>query len=72
MSDQRSRGGKKDGGNNPQEPEQHQTVHAGQPRPESDKPSDQGRKPMDRPKDDPSQAPESGTRDRPDDADRNG
>jgi hypothetical protein len=62
MSDQRSRGGKKQGGNDPQNPEQHQTVHANQPRPESSDPSDQGRKPMDRPKGDPSEAPESGTR----------
>jgi len=61
MSEQRSRGGKKTGGDTPQDSEQHQTVHAGQPRPESNKPSDQGKKPMDRTdKDDPSQAPESG------------
>jgi len=72
MSDQRSRGGKKQCGNNPPAPEEHQTVHANQPRPESSKPSDQGQKPMDRQKDDPSQAPESGTRDRPDGAGGNG
>jgi len=65
MSDQQSRGDKKRSGNDPQAPETHQTAHANQPRPESEKPSDQGFKPKDRPKDDPSEAPESGTRDRP-------
>jgi len=68
MSDQRSRGGKKQSGNDPQHPEQHQTVHEGRPRPESSDPSDQGRKPMDRPKDDPSTAPESGTGEAPDES----
>jgi hypothetical protein len=65
MSDQRSRGGKKEGGDNPQAPETHQTVHANQPRPESAKPSEQAFKPKERQTDDPSEAPESGTRDRP-------
>jgi hypothetical protein len=64
MADQRSRGGKKQGGSNPANPEQQQTTHVNQPRPESSKPSDQGRKPMDEPRDDPSEAPESGDKNR--------
>jgi hypothetical protein len=56
MSDQRSRGGKKQGTDNPHAPEQHQTVHENQPRPENNTPSGQGRKPMDRLRDDPSES----------------
>jgi hypothetical protein len=62
MADTQSRGGKKRGMNNPERSEQHQTTRANQPRPESSKPSDQGRKPIDQPRDDPSLAPESGDR----------
>ena len=58
MADQQSRGGKKQGGREPDHPREHQTTHETQDRPESTKPSDQGRKPMD----DPSLAPESGDR----------
>jgi hypothetical protein len=58
MADQQSRGGKKQGGRDPNHPEVHQTTRQNQPRPESDRPSDQGRKPMD----DPSLALESGDR----------
>lgn len=62
MADQRSRGGKKQGTNDPSRAEQHQTTLANQPRSESAKPSNQGRKPIDEPRDDPSLAPESGER----------
>lgn len=58
MSDQQSRGGKKAGGNNPQTPDEHQTAHAGQPRPESTKPSKQGKKAMDRQGDDDAAEPD--------------
>jgi hypothetical protein len=61
MADQQNRGGKKQGGANPANTDQHQGVRAGESRRESSKPSDQGYKPEDEPKqDDPSQAPESG------------
>jgi hypothetical protein len=62
MADQQSRGGKKQGGRQPDNSQQHQTTRQNQGRPESDKPSDQGRQPMDEPRDDPSLAPESGDR----------
>jgi len=62
MADQRSRGGKKQGKDNPKQSDQHQTTRENQPRPESPQPSDQGRKPFDEARDDPSKAPESGDR----------
>ena len=62
MADQQSRGGRSEAPQEPANREQHQSTRANQPRPESSKPSDQGRKPIDEPRDDPSLAPESGDR----------
>src|SRR5262249_37972029 len=57
MADTRSRGGKKQGQNNPAAPEQNRTTHVNQPPGESSRPSDQGFKPSDQPrKDDQSMA----------------
>jgi len=59
MSDPQPRGGRKQA-ENPQASE-HQNAGANQPT-EGSHPAGQTRKPIDRPKDDPSEAPESGDR----------